>query len=153
MPTEHLKGDIFEDAAGAGSLRAFAFGADCDGTMDEGIAVAFKKRWPAFAAAFAAAHVEPGSVFAWREGEVAVYALGLRAGKKPKVATLERAVRAMVEQAQKDGAKRVAIPRLGGGKSGLDATRVKRVLDEIGGGTEVALVVYEQFIRKKPEAG
>lgn len=148
MAIELVKGDVFEDAA-----RAFAFGADCEGTMGAGVAVAFKKRWPAFAEAFAKARVEPGHVFAWREGDVTVYALGLqRAGKEAKVSTLERALQALVDHATRDGVTRIALPRLGGGKSGLDATRVKRVLEEIGGATTVSLIVYEQFVRKKPEA-
>jgi O-acetyl-ADP-ribose deacetylase (regulator of RNase III) len=148
MPTELVKGDLFEDAG-----KAFAFGAECDGTMNSGVAAAFKKRWPALAAAFAAAKLEPGDVFAWSEGGVTVYALGLaREGKKPKVSTLERALRAMVDRATKDGVARVALPRLGGGKSGLDWARVKRILEELGGTTTLTLVCYEQFIRQKPDA-
>ncbi len=146
MPTELVKGDLFEDAG-----KAYAFGADCDGTMDAGVAVAFKKRFPEFAKAVASAALEPGDVFAWNEGGVTIYALGLtRGGKKPKVSTLERALRAMIDRAAADGVARVALPRLGGGKSGLDAARVKRVLDELGSTTTVMLAVYEQFVRTKP---
>lgn len=147
MPTELVKGDLFED-----TTKAFAFAADCEGTMNAGVAVAFKKRWPAFAEAFAKAKLEPGDVFSWREGDVAVYALGLqRGGKKPKVSTLERALRAMVDRAVADGVTRIALPRIGGGKSGLDWTRVKRVLEELGGTTTLTIACYEQFIRTKSE--
>lgn len=153
MPIELVKGDLFEDKA-----RAFAFPADASGSMDAGISVAFKKRWPALAEAFAArcagGKLEVGDLFVWRGDGAVVYALALqRDGKKAKVSWLERALAALVAQAAKDGVARVALPRIGGAKVGLDPARVKRVLGEIGGTSGVELVVYEQFVRQKPDAG
>lgn len=153
MPTELVKGDIFEDEA-----RAFAFPADASGSMDAGIAVAFKKRWPALAEAFAArcegGKLQVGDVFTWRGDGVVVYALALQKdGNKAKVSWFERAMQAMVEHASKDAVTRVALPRIGGAKVGLDPSRVKRVLTDVGGATTVHLVVYEQFVRAKPDAG
>lgn len=152
MPIELVKGDIFEDEAGA-----FAFPADASGPMEAGIALAFKKRWPALAEAFAArcegGKLQVGDVFAWKGDGVVVYALALQKGsQKGKVSWLERALQALVERATKDGVARVALPRIGGAKVGLDPARVKRVLAEIGAATGVHLVVYEQFVRGKPDA-
>jgi O-acetyl-ADP-ribose deacetylase (regulator of RNase III) len=160
MPTELVKGDIFE-LDGGGEPRAYAFGSDADGTLETGIAIAFRKRWPALAEAYAArsagGKLELGDVFTWRgtdeHGDVVVYALALqRAGKKPKVSTLERALKTLVERAAEDGVKRVKLPRIGAGKAkdGIDWTRVKRVLSDVGESTPVALVVFEQFIRSGP---
>src|SRR5438067_2361963 len=42
VPAIFTKGDIFATP----DLRAYAHGCNCAGTMDSGIAVAFKKRWP-----------------------------------------------------------------------------------------------------------
>jgi hypothetical protein len=36
---------------------------------------------------------------------------------------------------------------LGGGKGGMDPTRVKRVLGEVGTSSVLSIVVYEQFVR------
>ena len=42
MPTTFVKGDLFHTAG----IRAYAQGCNCAGTMDAGVGVAFKKRWP-----------------------------------------------------------------------------------------------------------
>ena len=42
VPTEFTKGDLFA----ADGVHAYAQGCNCAGTMDAGVAVAFKKRWP-----------------------------------------------------------------------------------------------------------
>jgi O-acetyl-ADP-ribose deacetylase (regulator of RNase III) len=158
MPTVLVKGDIFDDE-GVPAPRAYAFGAETSGAMDRGVAIAFGKRWPALAAAFAArcagGKMQLGDVFAWRgeddKGAVVVYALGIqRAGAKPKVSTLERALRAMLARAPEDGVSRIALPRVGAGKGGLDWSRVKRVLAELGESSAVSLVVFEQFVRGAP---
>ncbi|MBX3208592.1 MAG: macro domain-containing protein [Labilithrix sp.] len=154
MPTTFVKGDLFEDAKMVPPPRAFAFAADCSGAMDRGIAVAFKKRWPALADAYRAraegGKMQLGDVFMWRDGdgEHVVYALGMQRGeKKPKVSTLARALETMVARASDDGVSRIALPRIGAGKGGIDRVRVKRVLTEAGERSPVSLVVFEQFIR------
>ena len=154
MPTLFVKGDLFEDAKDAPAPRAFAFAADRSGAMDQGIAVAFRKRWPALAEAYRAhaegGKMQHGDVFAWRDeaGTAIVYALGIQDHeKKPKVSTLARALDAMVRRSPSDGVSRIALPRIGAGKGGIDRVRVKRLLGEAGDRSAVTLVVYEQFIR------
>ncbi len=156
MPTIFVKGDLFEDAKDSKPPRAFAFAADCSGTMQKGIAVAFKKRWPAFEQAYKAradgGKMQLGDVFAWRAGDELVYALGIQRGEtKPKVSTLARAIEAMVARATTDGVERIALPRIGAGKGGIDRVRVKKVLTEAGEKTAISLVVFEQFVRTKDE--
>ncbi len=147
MPTTFVKGDLFADG------HALAFAADCSGEMDKGIAVAFAKRWPALAVAYrgraAGGKMQLGDVFPWKdESGVVVYALGLQKGLgKPKVSTLTRALDGMIAQALESGVKRIALPRIGAGRGGIDRVRVKRVLEEAGKNVPVELVVYEQFIR------
>jgi O-acetyl-ADP-ribose deacetylase (regulator of RNase III) len=156
MPTTFLKGDLFAAAAARTGVRALAFAADCAGTMDDGVAVAFRKRWPALAEAYrahcAGNKMQPGDVFTWRDGELVVYALGLRrGGGKPKISTLVRAARAMISRASSDGASAIVLPRVGAGKNGLEWARVKAVLTELGAETPVEILVFEQFVRT-PEA-
>ncbi len=149
-----MKGDLFKDGGDEHRAHAFAFGADVSGSMAQGIAVAFAKRWPAFAEAYRAANLQVGDVFAWSpDGNVFVYALGLSSGdKKPKVSVLIRALDALVERATADGVHRIAMPKVGGGKNGIDPLRVKAVLTEAGSRTTISLIVFEQFVRAKPAA-
>jgi O-acetyl-ADP-ribose deacetylase (regulator of RNase III) len=155
VPATFTKGDLFHTEG----LHAYALGSNARGTMDAGVAVAFKKRWPKLAAALSARAAEGGlalgDVMAFSEGEETVYALVLQEDetKKAKLASLTRAVSRLVELAAESGIARVGLFHPGTGKAGLDWPRVKRILEEIGRGTEVTLVVFEQFVRAKPPAG
>jgi O-acetyl-ADP-ribose deacetylase (regulator of RNase III) len=153
MTTAILKGDIFETEG----LRAYAFGANTDGTMDNGIAIAMKKRWPALAEAFAARcagnKLNLGDVFMWTEGDVTVFALAIVQGdKKPSMTALTHSVRRMLVLAAEAKVKRIGIPRIGAGPNGLDWTRVRKMLGEISVGQAVRLDVFEQFVRVKAES-
>ncbi|HET8939346.1 MAG TPA: macro domain-containing protein [Polyangiales bacterium] len=150
MPTALVKGDIFETPG----IRAYAFGANTDGTMDAGISIAMKKRWPELAEAFAARcagdKLNLGDVFVWTQGDVTVFALGIQQGaKKPSMTALTHAIRRMLTLANEAKIGRVGIPRIGAGPSGLDWTRVRKMLAEISVGQPVRLDVFEQFVRAK----
>src|SRR5262245_51218908 len=150
MPTAFTKGDIFETEG----IRAYAFGANTNGSMDTGIAIAMKKRWPALAEAFAARcegnKLNLGDVFVWSSGEVTVFALAIEHGeKKASLTALTHAVRRMLQLAAEAGIKRIGLPRIGAGPNGLDWTRVRKMLGEISVGQAVRLDVFEQFVRAK----
>lgn len=149
MTTTFVKGDLFEDTKGP-DLHGIAFVAECSGDTSKGVASACAKRWPAFGEALrehaGAKGMEVGDVFAWREGDVVVYALAvLRGEQKPKLAAFTRAVEQMLAQAQRDGVNRIGLARA----VGLDVDRVKRVLTDAGASSPVSLVVFEQFVRAK----
>ena len=151
MPTTFVKGDLFS----AEGLGAYALGSNARGTMDQGVAVAFKKRWPKIAteldARAAKGGLAVGDVVALSDGDQMVHALILQEdeAKKAKLASLSKAVSTLVELAAQSGITRVGIFRPGTGKAGLEWPRVKRILQEIGERTEVTLVVFEQFVRGK----
>jgi O-acetyl-ADP-ribose deacetylase (regulator of RNase III) len=148
MPTAFTKGDIFE----TNGLRAFAFGANVDGSMDVGIAIAMKKKWPDFAEAFAS-HCASGAfalgdVFMWGNGEATLFALGIqRADKKHSMTALNNSLMRMLDSAATAKIKRIGIPRVGAGPGGLDWTRVRKMLGEITVGHSVRIDVFEQFVR------
>jgi O-acetyl-ADP-ribose deacetylase (regulator of RNase III) len=149
MPAIFDKGDMFH----TDGLRAYAHGCDCAGGMDTGVAVAFKKKWPLMYEEYRTrcqdGRFRLGDVFAWSaEGEI-VYILGIQeqSAKKAKLSALEKSLKTMAELAQKEGIERVGLARIGTGPAGLDWPRVKKVLSEIGKGTKVTFVVFEQFIR------
>lgn len=151
MPTALVKGDIFETPG----IRAYAFGANTDGTMDVGISSAMKKRWPGLAEALAAhcagGKLSLGDVFVWTHEDVTVFALGVQQGdKKPSMTALTHAIRRMLTLAQEAKISRVGVPRIGTGPNGLDWTRVRKMLGEVSVGQPVRLDVFEQFVRAKP---
>jgi O-acetyl-ADP-ribose deacetylase (regulator of RNase III) len=123
--------------------------------MDAGVAVAFKKRWPKLATALSTRSAKGGlalgDVVVFSEGDTTVYALILQEDetKKAKLASLTKAVNRLVELAAQGGIARVGLFHPGTGKAGLEWRRVKPILQEIGEGTEVTLVIFEQFVRAK----
>lgn len=151
MPTIFTKGDLLHTEG----MRAYALGCNCAGTMESGVSVAFKKRWPQMAEAYAkrcaASKPKLGEVFVWNSGAETVYCLALQESDKKKATmpALSGALQIMLELATTAGIDPIALPRLGAGSAGLDPLRVKRVLTQVGTGTQVTLLVFEQFVRAK----
>lgn len=151
VPTIFTKGDILH----TDGVRAYAHGCNCAGTMEAGVSVAFKKRWPRMLEAYAQRCAERrptlGEVFTWSEGMDTVYCLAIQESeaKKATLPALSGSLKTMVELAAKAGIDRIALPRLGAGSAGLDGQRVKRVLAESGAHTSVTLLVFEQFVRAR----
>jgi O-acetyl-ADP-ribose deacetylase (regulator of RNase III) len=151
MPATFAKGDLFSTEG----LHAYALASNARGTMDKGVAVAFKKRWPKLALDLSARAAKKGlalgDVVAFSEEGKTVYALILQEdeGKKAKLASLTKAVNRLVELATESGIAKVGLFHPGTGKAGLEWPRVKRILQEIGERTTVTLVVFEQFVRAK----
>jgi O-acetyl-ADP-ribose deacetylase (regulator of RNase III) len=123
--------------------------------MEAGVAVAFKKRWPQLSVALAKRVAERklklGEVFVWTSGADTVYGLVLQESetKKATMPALSASLQVMVELAAAAKIEKVALPRLGAGNADLDPLRVKHVLEKVGAGTSVTLLVYEQFVRAK----
>src|SRR5262245_2864989 len=148
MPTVFTKGDLFE----TDGIRAYAFGGCTDGTMDVGIAVAMKKRWPELATAYAERCKDGkfalGDVFVWTHGEETVFALGIQnADGKPRLSALNAAVRKMLQLAPEAKVRRIGVPRIGTGPVSLDWARVRKMLSEVNVGNSIRLDVFEQFAR------
>ncbi|MEJ7731106.1 MAG: macro domain-containing protein [Polyangiaceae bacterium] len=151
MPVMFTKGDLFHDH----ELRAFAHGVSCAGAMDSGVALAFKKRWPAmfedYRARCADKRVHLGDVVVWSDEQATVYSLAIQEHWKQKasLAALKRAAVKMVELAEIAGVERIGVPRIGTGMGGLDWQRAKSVLTDAGSKSKVGLIVFEQFVRSK----
>lgn len=149
MPVIFTQGDLFATP----DLHAYAHGCTCTGSMDAGIGLTFKKRWPQMAQEYqtlcADNRFHLGDVFAWSDEVVTIYNLAVQENWKSRaqLAALKRALLHMVEIAPRAGVKRIGLPRLGTGLGGLDWQRVRSVLQEIGDSTEVELVVFDKFVR------
>lgn len=149
MPIAFVKGDIFA----TDDIRAYAFAANVDGSMDAGIAIAIKKRWPAMAEAFAercaGEKLAVGETFVWTDGTVTVFALGITQGdKKPSFSALTRAINHMLQLAAAAKIKRVGLSRV----SGVDWTRARKMLMEVTVKQPLKVDVYEQFVRSHATA-
>jgi O-acetyl-ADP-ribose deacetylase (regulator of RNase III) len=148
MPAEFVKGDIFD-----AGLVAFAQGVNCAGTMDAGIAVAFKKKWPRMFEDYRArcedGRLSHGDVFVWSEDGETIYNLAIQEHwkKKATLAALTRALKKTRDLATHSGITRVGVPRIGTGLGGLEWPRVKSILDEVGNDAAITFVVFEQFVR------
>ncbi len=151
MATIFTKGDLFN----TDGIRAYAFATNGEGTMDTGVSVAIKKRFPKVGEALAArakkGELALGDVVVHTEGDETVYALVLQESgtKKAKVSSLTKAVTTLVQLATEAKIERVGLFHPGLGRTALEWPRIKSVLTEIGDETDVALVVFEQFVRKK----
>ena len=152
MPTSFVHGDMFNTPR----VRAYAQGVSCAGTMDAGVAIAFKKRWPRMFEDYKARcddkRFNLGDVIVWNEGDEVIYSLAIQEHwkKKATLPALNRALAKMLTLATAAGVTAIAMPRIGAGLGGLDWPRVKDVLTELGDTTDVALMVFEKFVREKP---
>jgi O-acetyl-ADP-ribose deacetylase (regulator of RNase III) len=153
MPAVFTRGDLFATA----DVHAYAQGCNCAGAMGAGIAIEFKRRWPRmfeeYRARCADGRFGLGDVFPWTEGDHTVFNLAVQEHwkKKAQIPALVRSLGKMCELAAHAGLSKVGLPRIGAGLGGLDWTRVKKVITEVGAKTDVTLVVFEQFLRARPE--
>lgn len=143
MPVEHRTGDLFAQP----DLAALAHGCNCAGAMGAGIAVQFKKRWPAMYAEYkrrcADGRFTPGDVFAWEDGGVTVFNLGTekhwRTGAT--IDFIERSARALVAECEARKVAAVGMPRIGAGYGGLAWPNVEAALERACAGSAVRMVV------------
>jgi hypothetical protein len=149
MPIQFLKGDIFASA----DLTSFAFPSDAGGTLDRGVGLAFKKKWPSMAAAFSSAcenqGMRPGDVFEWRDANNAVYIFVLQPSpeRSAKLSSLSIALEKFAKLTAAAKETKIGIARLATKPNGLDAVRVKRIMSDECKDAAADLIVFEQFVR------
>jgi O-acetyl-ADP-ribose deacetylase (regulator of RNase III) len=143
MPIEHRTGDLFEQP----DLRALAHGCNCAGAMGAGIAVQFKKRWPAMYEEYRQRCSDgrfcPGDVFAWAADDTMIFNLGTekhwRTGAT--IDFIERSARNLVTACAERGITAVGMPRIGAGYGGLAWPDVEAALLRAGGSSPLRMVV------------
>lgn len=143
MPVEFRTGDLFAQA----DIHAIAHGCNAAGAMGKGIAVHFKERWPAmyseYRARCADGRFNPGDVFVWEDAGVTVFNLGTekhwRTGAT--LEAIERSLTEMTREAERRNISAVAMPRIGAGYGGLPWDVVRSLIERVGAGTAVKLVV------------
>jgi O-acetyl-ADP-ribose deacetylase (regulator of RNase III) len=145
VPLELRTGDLFA----ADGIPALAHGCNCSGSMGRGIAVEFRRRWPAMYDAYRVecreGRFRPGGVFVWREPERTIFNLGSQPipGPTARLDYIDAAVREALRIAEAESIAAVGMPRIGSGFGGLAWSDVRDVLESIAKGTDVLLAVYE----------
>lgn len=149
MPIAFVSGDLFTDP----SLDALAHGCNCAGAMGKGIALQFKRRFPAMYSEYrrrcAAGQFSLGDVFEWNANSILVFNLATQRTWRTKADlwAVEAAVSRMTTRATDLGIHRVGLPRIAAGLGGLDwAGQVRPLLQQIGDNAKVHLEVFETFV-------
>lgn len=144
MPVEYRKGDLFA----AQDLSALAHGCNTAGAMGKGIALEFKRRFPAMYPEYRkrckAGQYQLGDVFVW-EGEPVVFNLATQRfpGSRADLNAIETALTQMVEIAETMNIEQIGLPKIGAGLGKLDWGQVRDVIETVAATTTVTLVVFE----------
>jgi O-acetyl-ADP-ribose deacetylase (regulator of RNase III) len=146
VPLELLRGDLF-----AADLPALAHGCNCAGVMGRGIAVEFKRRWPAMYAEYhrlcKQGRFQPGDVFVWSDDEKTIFNLatqrGFRGRVRAELGAIETALAKMIEIAGERHIPAIGMPRIGAGLGGLPWEEVHAVIARVGAASPVRLLVFE----------
>lgn len=141
MPVSFETGDIFATAG----ICGYAHGCNCAGAMGKGIAVSFRKRWPAMYEEYRrqcrAGNFNLGNVFVWEEGGAVVFNLGTQKSwtTKAELWAIETSLVEMIHLAEQRGILQIALPRIGAGLGGLDWNDVRSTLLSLGNKTDATL--------------
>lgn len=146
---EYKQGDILQDDA-----EALVNTVNCVGAMGRGIALQFKKAFPAnfkaYAAACKNAEVQPGRMFVFKTGQITNprYIINFPTKRHWRGASrledIDSGLQALVETIRQQNIQSIAIPPLGSGLGGLEWAAVKlRIEAALQPLTQVRVVVYE----------
>lgn len=152
---EFKGGDILREDA-----DALVNTVNCVGIMGRGIALLFKKAFPANFRAYLAAcrrgDVEPGRVFVFATGSITNprYIINFPTKRhwrgKSRIEDIEESLKSLVSEIGARGIRSVAIPPLGSGLGGLDwadvRPRIERVLGSV---PNVHIVVFEPAVDRQ----
>lgn len=145
----YVQGDILD--AGA---EALVNTVNCVGVMGRGIALGFKRAYPANFKAYAAAckrkEVQPGRMLVFDTGEltnpryIINFPTKVHWRGKSRIEHIEAGLDALVEEIEARDIKSIAVPPLGSGLGGLDWAEVRplieRAMAEV---PEIEVTVYE----------
>jgi O-acetyl-ADP-ribose deacetylase (regulator of RNase III) len=130
----YVHGDILEAQA-----EALVNTVNCVGVMGRGIALQFKRAFPANFKAYAAAcrrgEVQPGRMLVYETGEltgpryIINFPTKVHWRGKSRIEHIESGLEALVAEIDERGIRSVAIPPLGSGLGGLDWMEVRPLID------------------------
>ena len=153
MPIEYISGDLFVNRFGA---QAFAHGCNCQGSMVAGISKRFKERYPDMYEEYRrrckteTRRFNLGDSFLWKEKDKPwVFNLGTQERywrARASYEAIEAGLEKMKRQADEEGIRTVAIPRIGTGYGGLSWKKVRAIIERVFDDWSGMLYVYEEYI-------
>ena len=152
MPAHFVSGDLFASP----HLVAVAHGCNCAGAMGKGIALEFKRRFPAMFKEYRTrcrdGRFALGDVFVWDASRPIVFNLATQRTwrTKAELDVVRISLHQMISEAEHRGLDHVGLPRIGAGLGGLDWPSIREEIAKLGTRTSVALVVVEDFQRNHP---
>ncbi|HEV2457299.1 MAG TPA: macro domain-containing protein [Ktedonobacterales bacterium] len=160
MPIHYVSGDLLANEHHA---EALAHGCNCRGSMGAGIAVGFRERYPAMYEEYrrrckaTPREFNPGDAFLWKAADQSwVFNLATQEDYWRSRATydaVERALREMRSQADAEGIRSIAMPRIGTGYGGLSWKKVRAVIERVFADWDGVLYVYEEYVPASAEDG
>jgi len=117
--------------------------------MGAGIAVEFRRRWPAMYEAYRLecreGRFKPGGVFMWDADGMTIFNLATQPypGPSAQLEYIRTAVEEAVRVAQAKSIRAIGMPRIGAGLGGLEWEAVRGLLTSIAHESDVLLAVYE----------
>lgn len=146
MAYRELRGNIFSSDA-----AAIVNTVNCVGVMGKGIALEYKKRYPAMFAAYRLAcrrgEIEPGSLWLWRspDGKMVFNAAVKDDWKNPsRIEWVESCLNLLVRNCHSMGIKSLALPWLGAMNGWIPVEQIKAVTRRVLSGiTDFDISVYE----------
>jgi O-acetyl-ADP-ribose deacetylase (regulator of RNase III) len=152
----YVRGDILEAQS-----DALVNTVNCVGVMGRGIALQFKRAYPANFKAYAAAckreEVRPGRMFVFDTGEltnpryIINFPTKVHWRGKSRIEHIESGLEALVSEVKTRGIRSIAIPPLGSGLGGLDWAEVRPLIDRAFAELpEVEVEVYEPVGAPEP---
>lgn len=145
----YLEGDLMLSRA-----QVLAHGVNCRGSMGAGIAVAFKRRFPAMFQEYRR-HCQkgiltPGGLFLWKEESPWVLNLATQAHKgRAELPYVREAFAVGAALIDGEGVRTVAMPRIAAGLGGLAWEEVRPILEEAFHPLPARVFVYDRFFKGK----
>ncbi len=157
MPIHFAAGDLFANAHHA---QALAHGVNCKGSMGAGIAVGFRERYPEMYEEYRCRckatprELNPGDCFLWKAADQPwVFNLATQEDywrSRATYAAVEQALAAMLTQADAEGVRSIAMPRVGTGYGGRSWKKLRPIVERIFSGWPGGLYVYGEYIPAAP---
>ena len=148
----YVDGDLFATT----SIKALAHGCNCAGAMGKGIALQFKKKWPAMYSEYKkrckAGEFKLGDVFVWEENGFTIFNLGTQKSWRTgaDLEAIETSLREMLSLMELKEIEMVGIPRIGAGLGGLKWSSVKEVIESVFANSELMVVVCNKYVAGVP---
>lgn len=154
-----LSGDMFEHDA---DIRVNTV--NCVGVMGAGVALEFKRRYPAMFANYRRAcqrgEVQPGKLHIWTEPSgtrIVNFPTKQHWRQGSRYEYIEAGLASLRQYLLDQGPVRVTLPALGCGHGGLDWTRVSKMIQEYLGDLDATILVFEpgasRWLGKKARRG